>query len=106
MSMIARNVVKCFAYLNILIELSKGKKLTGYEILVHLKNFGFEISPGTLYHQLRMLSRDGIIRVRQCNPKRGTVYEMTEKGMEVFKEFKKIWEKPLKYAYTEIVGII
>jgi len=101
MSEIFRNVVKCFAYLNIILELSKGKKLTGYEILVHLKKFGFEVSPGTIYHQLKMLSRDGIIR-GESQTKRGTLYEMTEKGMEVFKEFKKIWEKPLEYVYSNI----
>lgn len=96
MSEIYRNVVKSFAYLNILIKLSKGKKLTGYDIIVHLRNFGLKISAGTIYHQLGMLSRQGIIRgERQSNK---TVYEMTPKGMKAFKEFKEKWKKPLEYA--------
>ena len=100
MSKIYRNIVKSFAYMNILIELSKGTKLTGYDIIVHLRKLGLEVSPGTIYHQLGMLSRNGIIRgERQSNK---TVYEMTEKGMKAFKQFKKKWKKPLEYAYKNL----
>lgn len=100
MSQIYGNVVKCFAYLSILIGLSKGKKLTGFDIVVHVTNLGLEVSPGTVYHQLGMLSRDGIIRGERQKNK--TVYEITEKGMKVFKEFKKQWKKPLEYAYHNL----
>ena len=101
MSEISGNIIKCFAYITILIELSNGKKLTGYEIMVHLRNnFGFEVSPGTLYHQLEMLSSAGIIRGTQQSHK--TVYDMTETGHEVFKKFKKQWKKPLDFVYQNL----
>ena len=104
MSEVYNNVVKCFAYLNILIELSKGRKLTGYDILVHMKNFGLEVSPGTVYHQLSMLEKAGIIKAKKTmgNPAGKTVYEMTEKGKNIFKMFKSKWRKPLEYAYKNL----
>ena len=100
MSEIYSNVVKCFAYLNILIELSNGKKLTGYEIVANVKNFGFEVSPGTTYHHLDMLLREGMIRVekRPWGKTNKKVYEMTENGRNAFEEFKKKWRKPLEYV--------
>jgi len=102
MSAIYSNIVKSFSYLSILIELSNGKKLTGYKLMIHLKeNFGFEVSPGTIYHQLGMLSRNGIIRGEKLSKNR-TVYEMTEKGIEVFNEFTEKWKNPLEYAYKNL----
>ena len=77
-----------------------GRKLTGYEIMTFLKNFGFEVSAGTIYHQLGVLSRSGVIRGMKQGHK--TVYEMTEKGIEVFDEFKKQWKKPLEYTYQNL----
>jgi len=41
MSEIYENIVKSFAYLNLIIELAKGRKITGYDVLVHVKKFGF-----------------------------------------------------------------
>ena len=108
MSQIYSNLVKSFAYLNILIELSKGKKLTGYDIVVHVRKFGLEVSPGTIYHQLHVLSELGFIRGEKQKTttkyaRRGAMtYEMTEKGMEVFEGFKKKWKKPLEYAYKNL----
>lgn len=90
------NILKSFAYMSVLIELSKGKKLSGYDLLLHLKNFGFEVSPGTLYHQLGMLSKEGVIVGHKQSTK--TLYEMTEHGMTVFKRFKEIWKQPLEYV--------
>ena len=92
LSYVTRHMTSCFAYLSALIELSKGRKLTGYEIIAHLRTFGLEISPGTVYNQLAALSRDGIIRAeRQSNPRRRTVYEMTEEGRGHLEEFRKSW---------------
>jgi len=105
MSEIYDNVVKSFAYLSLIIELSKGRKITGYDVLVHLQEFGLEVSPGTVYHHLEMLEKDGIIKgtptIRRNATK--TVYEMTDEGMKVFKEFKEKWRKPVLYAYQNIV---
>jgi len=108
MSKIADNIVKSFSFLTILIELSKGEKMTGYEIMVHISSLGFKASTGTVYHQLGMLSKWGFIRgeeqeTRSKYARRGaTAYEMTEKGMKAFKEFKEKWRKPLQYAHENL----
>ena len=108
MSEIAGNVLKSFSFLTILIELSKGKKMTGYEIMVHVKSFGFETHAGTVYHQLGMLSEWGFINgeeqeTRTKYARRGaTAYQITEKGMKAFRKFKKKWKKPLEYAYQNL----
>ena len=105
MSEIANNIIKSFSFLTIVIELSKGKKMTGYEIMARIQLLGFEASAGTVYHQLGMLSEWGIIKgeeqkTRSKYARRGaTAYEITEKGMKAFKAFKKKWKKPLEYAY-------
>jgi DNA-binding PadR family transcriptional regulator len=108
MSEIANNILKSFSFLTILIELSKGKKMTGYELVVHITSFGFKAHIGTVYHQLGMLSELGFIRgeeqeTRSKYARRGaTAYKMTEKGMKAFEEFKKKWKKPLEYAYQNL----
>lgn len=106
MSELYENIIKCFAYLSIILELSKGRRITGYDILIHVKSFGLEVSPGTVYHQLAMLENAGIIKgkTRKRTHTDKTVYEMTEKGLTIFKEFKEKWTKPLRYAYENIVG--
>ena len=97
MSLLLKNTVKCFTFISTLIEFAKGKALTGYDMLVHLRTFGFEVSPGTVYHQFSVLAKDGLIVGTRHDHK--TVYEMTEKGMDVFDEFKNTWKTPLEYAY-------
>lgn len=107
-SKITGNVLKCFSFLTILIELSKGKKMTGYEIMKHINSFGFESHAGAVYSQLGMLSEWGFVRgeeqeTRSRYARRGaTAYEITEKGMEAFREFKKKWSKALEYAYKNL----
>ena len=75
----------CFLHMNILIELSNGKKLTGYGMINHLKKFGFKISPGTVYHQLDTLLEKGIIRGEKqpWGKNSKTIYQMTKKGKEL-----------------------
>ena len=101
---IYENLVKCFAYLSIIVELSKGKEMTGYDILDHVSNFGFTVSSGTVYHQLEILEKAGFIKPKPVRRKRSykTVYTMTEKGMAAFREFKEKWQKPLEYAYRNV----
>jgi DNA-binding PadR family transcriptional regulator len=91
---------KCFSFISVIIELSKGKKISGYDIVRHLRKFEFNISPGTTYHQLEMLSRDGIIKEekKQWGKTYKTVYTLTLKGEKLFKDFKGKWKKPLEYA--------
>lgn len=103
MSELYSNVVKCFAYLSTIIELSKGKEITGYDIVAHVSNFGIAVSAGTVYHQLHLLEKTGIIKgTRLRTHANKTVYEMTEKGKKAFNEFKKKWRKPLEYAYQNV----
>lgn len=106
MRKIHENVVSSFAYLCTIIELSKGKEVTGYDIMAHVSNFGFAVSSGTVYHQLEMLENVGFIRAKPVRRGRSykTVYVMTEKGMAAFREFKEKWRKPLEYAYRNVHG--
>ena len=69
--------------------------------LLHLKKFGFEVSPGTLYHQLGMLSEARVITGKKQGQK--TIYEMTEKGKDVFLEFKHSWKDVLQYVYDNLL---
>ena len=108
MSEITGNVLKCFFFITILVELSKGKKMTAYKIMKHINSFGFKSKSGTIYCQLGILSEWGYIKGEEQPTKtkyarRGTfAYEMTEKGMEAFKKFKKKWSKALEYAYKNL----
>jgi DNA-binding PadR family transcriptional regulator len=105
MSEMYENIVKCFAYLSIIVELSKGKEITGYDILNHVSSFGLTVSAGTVYHQLGMLEKAGLIKPKPVRRKRGykAVYVMTEKGMATFEEFKAKWRKPLEYAARSLI---
>ncbi len=106
-----KNVIKSVSYVSMIVELSKGRKLTGYDILEHLKSFGVEVSPGTVYYQLGMLEKEGYIKgtptirrttktvyemTRKGMEATKTVYEMTGKGMEASKEFQDMWCKMMK----------
>jgi len=108
MSEITDKILKSFSFLTILIELSKGKKMTGYKITKYISSFGFKAHIGTVYCQLGILSEWGFIRGEEQETKskyarRGSfAYQMTEKGMEAFHEFKKKWKKPLEYAYKNL----
>jgi len=73
MRKIYENLISSFAWLSILIELSKGKEITGYDILDHVSTFGFTVSSGTVYHQLEILEKAGFIK-----PKPVRVREVTK----------------------------
>lgn len=106
MSEIYQNAIKSFAYICLVIELSKGREITGYDIIVYVKKFGLEVSPGTVYHHLEMLENLGIIRAKPQRRKRGykALYSLTEKGKRIFEGFKEKWKQPIKYVYENIVG--
>ena len=65
MSEITGNVLKSFSFITILIELSKGKKMTGYEIMKCIDSFGFKSHSGAVYPQLYMLEDWGLIRGKE-----------------------------------------
>jgi DNA-binding PadR family transcriptional regulator len=95
---------QCFAYMSVLIELSNGKKITGYDMVVCMKKFGFKASAGTIYRRLDRLSKDGLVREEQqpWGKTTKTVYEMTEKGEALFHEFKHRWKQPLEYVTSNL----
>ena len=78
--------------------------MTGYDIIDHVYSFGFPVSSGTVYHQLEILEKAGFIKPKPVRRARSykTVYTMTEKGKEAFREFKEKWRKPLEYAYENL----
>ena len=98
---------KSFSYLSILIELSKGRKMSGYDIIVHMNKYGFEVSPGTIYDQLDKLAKGGTIRAKRAKTKiylkHKTIYEITKEGKELYKEFKKKWNRSMEYAYKNLL---
>jgi DNA-binding PadR family transcriptional regulator len=99
--MLQKDVVACFAYMSLLIELAKGKALSGYDVLVHVKQFGLAVSPGTVYHQLRRLVEKGYIQGMRVNGK--TVYAMTEQGLQQFSEFKESQREPIRYLFKNLI---
>jgi len=105
MTEILRHIAKCFSYMSIIIELSKGRKLSGYDILLHVQKFDIEVSAGTVYHQLRLLEKAGLIKGEspaKSPPK--TIYKITDKGFEVFSDFRQKWVQPLTYVYNNIIS--
>ncbi len=103
MFQLQKDLLKCFSYISFLIELSNGKKLSGYDVIVHVKKFGGEVSPGTVYHQVHRLEKNGIINgIQDVSGK--TVYEITDEGMKAFKEFRDTWREPFHYLYQNIIN--
>jgi len=98
--MLHKDVVASFAYLSILIELAHGKAFSGYDVLIHVKQFGLTVSPGTVYHQLGRLVDKGYIQGTQVNGK--TVYAMTAKGRQQFHEFKESQRAPIRYLFENL----
>ncbi len=100
--MLHKDVVACFAYVSMLIELAHGRTISGYDVLVHVKQFGLTVSPGTVYHQLGRLVDKGYIQGRQVNGK--TVYAMTAKGLQQFHEFKEAQRAPIRYLFENLTN--
>jgi len=105
MSEILKYIAKCFSYMSIIIELSKGKGMSGYDILLHMQKFGIEISAGTVYHQLRLLEKAGLIKGEPLTTSSSkTIYKMTDKGFKVFSDFRPKWVQPITYVYNNIIS--
>jgi PadR family transcriptional regulator PadR len=92
--------IKCFAPLSFLIELSRGRKLSGYDVVKHMKGFGLEVSPGTVYPQIRRLEREGLVEASHADD--SVVYTLTEEGLRLFRGFIEDWRKPLTYVYQNL----
>ena len=91
--------------MSIIIELSKGKELSGYDILLHVRKFSIEISAGTVYHQLRLLEKAGLIKGEPpAKSSSKAIYKMTDKGFKVFSDFRQKWVQPITYVYNNITS--
>jgi|YelNatPaOPRAMG01_1025707.scaffolds.fasta_scaffold07815_9 DNA-binding PadR family transcriptional regulator len=77
---IERRFINSFLDILILLILhSQGGELSGYDIIKHLQaDYGFLVSPGTVYSCLSYMERDGLLRGTQNGKKR--VYFLTEEG--------------------------
>ena len=54
---------KCFAPLSFFIELAKGRELSGYDVVKHLRAFDIKISHGTVYSQIHRMEQEGLNQV-------------------------------------------
>jgi len=100
---IYKDVLKSFVYMSLIIELSKNKTVSGYDIMVHLKNFGLKASPGTIYYQIERLRKAKVIELINNDGGRGKkTYRITEEGLEAFSEFKGTWKQPIGYLCQNI----
>ena len=100
---IQKDMVKCFSYMSFLIELSKGNQMSGYDVMMLVKKFGGEVSPGTVYHQIERFKKNGFIKgIQDVDGK--TIYEITDEGMKAFKEFRDTWREPFHYLYQNIIN--
>jgi DNA-binding PadR family transcriptional regulator len=70
-----------------------------------VRKFGIEISAGTVYHQLRLLEKVGVIKGESPTTSSAkTIYKMTENGFKVFAEFRPKWVQPITYVYNNIIS--
>ena len=86
-----------------IVELSKGKQVSGYGITRRIKkDLGLSASPGTVYNQLHRLEKEGITK-KQLVP-RGTtykaVYEATDAGRKTLKDFIDKWDPEALLRYV------
>lgn len=103
---ISKNFLKCFAFTSLIIELAHGKEMTGYDVMVHLKRFGFRVSPGTVYNHIDMLFNERLVESRSVKRVRSTktVYKLTEKGIRFYEDFKENWSEPIGYLYKNMTA--
>ncbi len=100
---IQKDMVKCFSYMSFLIELSKGNQMSGYDVMLLVKKFGGEVSPGTVYHQIERFKKNGFIKgIQDVDGK--TNYEITDEGITAFKKFKDGWRKPIQYIHQNLTN--
>ena len=80
--------------MTIVVELSREKELSGYDITSQVKRLGLSASPGTIYNQFRRLEKEGIIKSRLVP--HGTtykaVYKATEEGKRILQDFTDKWD--------------
>lgn len=103
MHQIHRDVVKSFVYLSLIIELSKNRTVSGYDVMVLMRSFGLKVSPGTIYYQIKRLEKARVIeRLKDPSTKETKIYKITGEGLKAFKKFKDEWKHPIRYLCQSI----
>jgi len=94
---IERRFINSFLDILILLTLySQGGELGGYDIIKHLQaDYGFLVSPGTVYSCLYYMERDGLLRGAQNGKKR--VYFLTEEGTKTARIILDVREKLINF---------
>lgn len=60
-----------------------GREISGYDLIQFLhRKFHFLMSPGTVYSQLQAMERKGLLKGRQKQGERKTLYTLTKQGTE------------------------
>ena len=78
-----RRTIKNFMDILILVELRKGKPMSGYDVISFIHNrFNLLVSSGTIYSLLYSLERDGLIEGSSVGNSRKRIYSLTEMGKE------------------------
>jgi len=63
--------------------------MSGYDLMLHIRGFGMEVSPGTACYQISRLEKKGIIEpAEDASEKDKRTYRITKEGLAAFKEFK------------------
>ena len=87
-----RSMVTRFLDTIVLAELKNSSRLSGYDVMefVH-REFGFLISPGTVYALLYSMERKGLVNGACVQTKR--TYTLTDKGKEIIEAISKSKEE-------------
>jgi DNA-binding PadR family transcriptional regulator len=90
--------------MSIVVQLSSGREISGYDITNQTRQLGLSVSPGTVYNQFRRLEKEGIINSRLVQRGRiyKTVYKATEEGEKALKDFIDKWEPILLIQHVII----
>lgn len=94
-----KRIVRSFMDIVILVELRKGRPLSGYDVVAFIhKKFGLLMSSGTVYSTLYALERKGLVE-GMCS-KRTRVYKLTDLGKETINIILKAYEKIENFMAT------
>ena len=102
LSQIHKRIVKNFLDIVILMELRK-HPMSGYDAISFVHNkFHMLLSSGTIYSNLYLLERNGLVRGKRV--KRRMVYTLTEQGKETVKAFLNSKDKILGMMLDLFIG--
>jgi DNA-binding PadR family transcriptional regulator len=97
-----RNFARCLSPILFLIELYKGRRLSGYDIVKQMRGFGVDISPGTVYPQIRNMERGGLVESILENDV--DIYSLTPKGRSIMESYIEVIQEPLQYLLDNLIA--